>query len=171
MDTDDGRRATERALASGLLASRWLIVVPVVVLLLSAAGAFVYGTGLFVHDVAAIAQHPLRVAPNIGRFLVVVDLMLIGATLLIAAIGFFELFLGRVERGATTLPGWLVMSDLNELKARVIAMVILVMTVTFVEEVVDQVSGRRALEFGAGVAVVIIALTAFLRFGAGRGES
>jgi uncharacterized membrane protein YqhA len=171
MDTRDERTATERALARGLLHSRWLIVVPVVVLLLSAVGAFVYGAGLFVHDVTEIAAHPLHVAGNIGRFLVVVDLMLIGATLLIAAVGFFELFIGRVEHGASRLPGWLVMSDLNELKARVIAMAILVMTVTFVEEVVDQVSGPRALEFGGGVAVVILALTAFLRYGASGGES
>jgi uncharacterized membrane protein YqhA len=150
-------------------------VVPVVVLLLSAVGAFVYGAGLFVHDVKTIVEHPLKdktdIGTNIGLFLVVVDLMLIGATLLIAAVGFFELFIGRVEHRAGRLPGWLVMSDLNELKARVIAMVILVMTVTFAEEVVDQVSGLRALEFGGGVAVVILALTAFLRYGTERGDS
>jgi uncharacterized membrane protein YqhA len=144
------------------------------VLILSAIGAFVYGAGLFVHYVVQIVEHPLphgSVGSSIGHILIVVDLMLIGATLLIAAIGLFELFLGRAELAPAKLPQWLVMSDLNELKARVIAMVILVMAVSFVEEVVDRVSGLRALEFGGGVAVVIAALTAFLRFGAGRGES
>ena len=55
------------------------------------------------------------------------------------------------------------MHDLNDLKGRVIAMLILVVSVTFVEVVLDAPTGRHVLELGGGIAAVIVALTAFLR--------
>lgn len=158
----------ERAL--GL--ARVLVIVPAVVLVLAAVGAFVYGTAVFVDSVRQIAEHPLPVGSNIGRFLLVIDLFLVGATLLIAAIGLYELFVGRLEGGGLSrLPAWLQMDDLNELKARVIAMVVLVVAVSFVETVVDVANARRVLETGVGIGAVIVALTAFLRFsGGGHGD-
>jgi uncharacterized protein (TIGR00645 family) len=156
----------ERALA----ASRALVLIPVVVLVLSALGAFVYGTDVFVHSVRNVIEHPLPVGNKIGLFLLVIDLFLIGATLLIAAIGFYELFISRVDAGGVSqMPKWLEMRDLNDLKARVIAMIVLVAAVSFVEAVVDLASSRQILELGAGVALVITSLTVFVRFG-GQGH-
>ena len=63
------------------------------------------------------------------------------------------------------LPGWLRMHDLNDLKARVISMIILVAGVTLVDVVVESKSALNTLYLGAAVAAVIAALTAFLRFG------
>jgi len=154
----------EAELVRGLTVSRGLVVVPVVVLVLAAFGAFVYGAAVFVDSVGRIVAHPLPVGSKIGLFLVVIDLFLVGATLLIAAIGFYELFLGRSDVGRRLpMPEWLEMRDLNELKARVIAMVVLVAAVSFVEVVVDLDNARRILDTGAGVALVVAALTAFLR--------
>ncbi len=165
-------RRAPRTAAETLSMSRVLVVVPVVVLVLSSFGAFVYGTDVFVNSVREIVDHPLPVGNKIGLFLLVVDLFLIGATLLIAAFGLYELFIHRLESdGASHLPAWLAMSDLNDLKARVISMVVLVAAVSFVEAVVDAGSGLHILELGGGVAVVIAALTAFVRFGShGHGD-
>ncbi|MBW4079676.1 MAG: hypothetical protein HIU84_14475, partial [Acidobacteria bacterium] len=63
------------------------------------------------------------------------------------------------------MPAWLEMRDLNDLKARVISMIILVVSVAFVDVVVDFTDGQRVFFLGAGVALVIGALTAYLRFG------
>ncbi len=150
----------------GLAAARIFVVVPVIVLVASALGAFAYGTDVFVQSIRHIVDRPFPVRSNIGLFLVVIDLFLIGATLLIAAIGFYELFVSRIDvRGSLTkIPGWLEMRDVNDLKARVIAMIVLVSAVSFVEVLVDNSSsGLRVLELGAAVAFTIGALTAFLR--------
>lgn len=157
----------ERVLAQSLR----LAYIPVVVLLLAALGAFVYGTAFFVHAVRQVADHPFPVGHQIGLFLLDIDLFLIGATLLIAAVGFYELFVQEIRLGQTTrAPAWLQMSDLNDLKGRVIAMIVLVASVTFVEVIVDAPTGRQALQLGIGIASVIIALTVFLRFsGHGNG--
>jgi uncharacterized membrane protein YqhA len=143
-----------------------LAYIPVAVLLLAGLGAFVYGTALFISSVGHVADHPFPIRHQIGLFLEDIDLFLIGATLLISAVGFYELFIREIHRdGSTRIPTWLEMRDLNDLKARVIAMIVLVVSITFVEVVVDSPSGNHALDLGGGIAAVIVALTIFLRLG------
>jgi uncharacterized membrane protein YqhA len=165
---EEGRGAdAERALALSLR----LIYIPVVVLLLGSLGAFVYATFVFVDSVRHIVHHAYPVGHNIGLFFLDIDLFLIGATFLISAIGLFELFIKEINRQNTrSIPAWLEMRDLNQLKARIIAMIVLVLSVSFVEVVVDAPSGHQALELGSGIAVVIIALTLFVRLGSHGGE-
>ena len=88
----------ERVLAGSLR----LAYIPIVVLLLAALGAFVYGTYVFIHSVQQIADHPIPVGHQIGKFLLDVDLFLIGATLLISVVGFYELFVREIQFGRAT---------------------------------------------------------------------
>ena len=162
----ENERPAEIRLERILAGSLRLAYIPIAVLLLAALGAFVYGTYIFIHSVRQIADHPIPVGHQIGEFLLDVDLFLIGATLLISAVGFYELFVREIQFGkATRIPAWLEMRDLNDLKGRIIAMIVLVLSVSFAEVVVDAYSGRHALELGGGIALVIAALTVFVRFG------
>ena len=146
--------------------SRIVVVVPVIVLLLSAISSFAYGTDVFVRSVTRVVEDPQLTSHNLGFLLLLTDLFLVGATLMIAAFGFYELFITRIHDDSSSLrlPGWLRMHDLNDLKARVISMVILVAAVTFADVAVESEGGLNTLYLGAAVALVIIALTAFLRF-------
>jgi hypothetical protein len=138
------RDGTERALTASL----WLALLPVVFLVLSALASF------------------------IGSLLLEFDLFLIGATALISGLGFYELFIGDIRVGGRDLmPGWLAMHDLNELKSRVVSMIVLVLAVTFAEEAVASPKPLDLLEFGGGVTAVIIALAVFLRWGNHSGAS
>jgi uncharacterized membrane protein YqhA len=149
----------ERALAASLR----LAFIPVVILLLAALGAFAYGTAVFIHSFRSIVDHPFPVGHQVGLFLLDIDLFLVGATLLISAVGFYELFIREIQFDqAGRMPAWLEMRDLNDLKGRIIAMIVLVLSVSFVEVVVDAPGGRQVLELGGGIAVVIVALTVFL---------
>ena len=163
-------RALETGFEWGLQVSRGLVLVPVTLLVISAAGAFLYGAGLFIWSLYNVVPHPFPVGHKIGFFLLEVDLFLVGATLLIAGIGFYELFISRVDAGGRRgrLPDWLIMNDLNDLKARVVSMLVLVTAVSFVDVVVDFQGGHDILFLGGAVAVVSVALTAFLRFGTSR---
>jgi uncharacterized membrane protein YqhA len=150
----------------GLGLAQLSVLLPVVVLLLSGIAAFVYGTIIAVNSGISIAGHPF--APhNLRLFLVEIDLFLIGATMIIAAFGLYELFIARISPASLRwpLPRWLEMNDLNDLKARVISMLILVVAVTFVDELLEFSDPLGILYLSAGVAVFIIALTVFLRFG------
>ena len=108
------------------------------------------------------------IAHNLGFLLLLTDLFLVGATLMIAAFGFYDLFVTRIDAvdRSLRLPGWLRMRDLNDLKARVVSMIILVAAVTFVDVVVEsRDGGLDTFYLGAAVALVIAALTVFLYFG------
>jgi uncharacterized membrane protein YqhA len=145
----------ERALSL----SRLVVVIPVVVLLLSALASFVYGTEVFIRSVASVVEDPQVTSHNLGFLLLLTDLFLVGATLMIAAFGLYDLFITRIDTGPSLrLPAWLRMHDLDDLKARVISMII-------VDVAVGSKAELNTLYLGAAVALVIAALTAFLRFG------
>jgi len=147
--------------------SRVVVIIPVVVLMLAAFSCFAYGTDVFVRSVKRVVDDPQLTTHNLGFLLLLTDLFLVGATLMIAAFGFYDLFITRIDASgpAPRLPAWLRMHDLNDLKARVISMIILVAAVAFVDVAVESENGLNTLYLGAAVALVIAALTAFLRFG------
>lgn len=160
--------AIERTLASSVR----MVIIPVAFLLLAALGAFVYGAAVFIYALTEIGKHPFPADRHVGLFLLDIDLFLIGATLLLAAIGLYELFIRDIRLGeAAQMPRWLEMHDLNDLKARVLAMIVMVLAVGFAEEALDPVSGLFILEIGGGIAVVILGLTAFLRLTGHNGDS
>jgi uncharacterized membrane protein YqhA len=163
-------RPVQRRFERLLAASRLLALIPVVFLLLDAAGSFVYGTDILVRTVGGDIREPAHIGGRLGVFLVVMDTFLVGATLMIAAFGFYELFVVKNGRQSKRywLPGWLRMHDLEDLKARVVSMLILVAAITFVDRVVESRDEPAVLYLGTGIAVVIVALTAFLRFGQHR---
>jgi uncharacterized membrane protein YqhA len=103
----------------------------------------------------------------LGKILIILDGYLVGATLMIAAFGFYELFIVKDERAGTKfwLPKWLKMTDLEDLEARVVSMLILVAAATFADVAVETHDEHAVLLMGLGVAAVAIGLTAFLRFG------
>ena len=162
-----GSSRIERSLEWGLLVSRRIVLLPVLVLVLAAVGSFIYGAAVFVDTLIGVVRHPFPIGNRVGLLMLVIDLFLVGATILIAGIGFYELFISKIEPGndGHGMPAWLEMRDLNDLKARVISMIILVVAVAFVDVVVDFTNGQRVFYLGAGVALVIGSLTAYLRLG------
>lgn len=164
---DGALEQLENAFERFLALARFLVLIPVIVLVLAAVWAFVYAVAVFIASVPPTLEHPLPVGHKLGVFVVEIDLFLIGATLIIAAYGFYELFISKIDPGGRMggVPRWLEMRDLNDLKARVTSMLILVAAVTFVELVLKGLTGPDAIYVGAGDALVIAALTAFLVFG------
>jgi uncharacterized membrane protein YqhA len=151
----------------GLGIGRISVLLPVAVLLLSGIGGFIYGAADFIYSLVKISSSAFPVQEHLSSFLTEVDLFLIGATLIIAAIGLYELFVRRLPSGpSSAAPGWLHVRDLSDLKGRVISMLILVSAVTFVDVVLEfSRYDIQTLYLGASIAVVIVALTIYNRFG------
>jgi uncharacterized membrane protein YqhA len=147
----------------GLALSRLLALIPVIFLLLDAAGSFIYGTDILVRAGTDVIGEPAHIGGRLGLFLVVMDTFLVGATLMVAAFGFYELFIVRGENKGHRfwLPGWLKMTDLDDLKARVVSMLILVAAITFVDRTVESSNEKEVLFLGIGISIIILALTAF----------
>jgi uncharacterized membrane protein YqhA len=86
------------------------------------------------------------------------DLVLIGVVLFTVATALFELYVAKIPN----LPSWLVIEDLDGLKALMIKMVIFIMTISFTGRIVTYNGGLDILYLGGGLALVIAALTYFL---------
>jgi uncharacterized membrane protein YqhA len=86
----------------------------------------------------------------------IVDLLLIATVLYLVATGLYELFIERLS-----LPEWISIRSLSDLKNKLISVVVVVLGVTFLVRVVNWDGSENLLPFGGAIAAVIIALTAF----------
>ncbi len=141
--------------------SRYLVLVAVVSSLIASAVTFLWGTYKTIlvskHLVLAMGgeAHKIRV-----EAISIMDIFLIAVALLIFALGLFELFIGKLD-----LPGWFAVSDLDDLKDRLRAVIIFVMIVTFLEHLVLWQDPQSILMFAGAIAIIIVALVVTVRFG------
>jgi uncharacterized membrane protein YqhA len=83
-----------------------------------------------------------------------IDIFLLSTVLYIVALGLFELFLDP----HLPVPPWLRISNLDELKERLVVVIIVLLGVEFLGNVVEWTGGTNILALGAAVALVIAAL-------------
>lgn len=135
-------------------ASRYLAFIAVVFGVAAAVAAFGWGSFKTVKVIVHLVH-----ADTDGMAVALVQIMdafLIASGLLIFALGMFELFVGELP-----LPKWLVIRDLDDLKRKIIGVVILVMAVSFLERLETREDPRDILYSGVAVAAVIGALVWF----------
>jgi uncharacterized membrane protein YqhA len=144
-----------------LASSRYLIFVAVACTLLGATALLGYGAWETFGIIRSILDPSVESPKGKGlmlAFIELTDLFLLATVLYVIAIGLFELFVDdRLD-----LPNWLEIHDLNDLKEKLIGVVIVVMGVLFLGQVVTWDGQRNLLQYGAGIALVIAALTYFV---------
>ncbi|MBP8001933.1 MAG: YqhA family protein [Chloroflexi bacterium] len=153
-----------------LTASRYLILIAVVGSFAAATTILLYGgveiitlivDTLQTADVSSKGAKTLALA-----FIETVDLFLLGTVFYIIALGLYELFIDDLP----TLPKWLVIRTLDDLKDKLIGVIIVVMGVLFLGQVVTWDGERNLLNLGGAIALVIAALTYFLSQKKGKGK-
>jgi uncharacterized membrane protein YqhA len=100
-----------------------------------------------------------------GKGLVIVmiemiDLYLIRTVFYITALGLYELFIDD----QVPTPAWLHITHLNELKAKLLGVVVIIAGL-FLGKLVDWDGTFSILAVGGAIALVIVAISAFLRYG------
>ena len=142
--------------------SRYLVLAAVLGSLAAALALFIYGLAesvIVVVDVVTRADVSSKGAKLLAlAFIEIVDLFLLGTVLLMIALGLYELFINAdVE-----LPEWLQVRTFDDLKNKLVGVVIVVLAVLFLGLVVSWDGERDLLRVGAAIALVIAALTYFL---------
>jgi uncharacterized membrane protein YqhA len=149
--------------------SRFLVLAAVVGALAAALALFAYGiaeTVVVVIDTVAKAEVSSKGAKTLAlAFIEIVDLFLLGTVLLMIALGLYELFINS----DLDLPQWLQIRTFDDLKLKLVGVVIVVLAVLFLGQVVAWDGERDLLPFGAAIALVIAALTYFLSISKGKG--
>ncbi len=91
----------------------------------------------------------------------VIDLFLLGTVLYIVALGLYELFIDE----SLPTPDWLVIANLDDLKAKITGVIIVLLAVTFLAEVVTWNGSTNILALGIAVGLVLFALGYILNLG------
>jgi uncharacterized membrane protein YqhA len=142
--------------------SRYLILFAVVAIFVAAVLLLVYGSvqtvQMIFETISGGSVSSKSAKALILTIIELVDLFLLATVLYVIAAGLYELFIDK----AIPLPIWLEISDLDDLKDKLIKVVIVVLGVLFLGQVISWDGTRDLLGFGAAVALVIAALTYFL---------
>lgn len=154
-----------------LALSRYIVIIPVISSLLGALILMVYGAVQTViegfHTMELVlAGSEKGIKQESIAFIELVDVFLIATVLYIISIGLYELFIGEME-----LPSWLVITTLDDLKAKLISVVVTVLAVLFLGVVVSWDGTSNLLPYGAAIALVILALTFFSQQSKGKDKS
>lgn len=142
--------------------SRFLILIAVIGAFFAATALLLYGAcelAAFLWHTVASGEVTQKGAKALALACIeVVDLFLLGTVFYIVALGLYELFIDETLE----LPHWLEIHNLDDLKNKLVGVVVVVLAVLFLGQVVTWNGERDLLRFGAGIALVIAALTWFL---------
>ena len=145
-----------------LNASRYLVLAAVLGSLAASLALFAYGvaeTVIVIVETVAKADVSSKGGKALAlAFIEIVDLFLLGTVLLMIALGFYELFIDSDLK----LPEWLQIRTFDDLKNKLVGVVIVVLGVMFLGFVVAWDGTRDLLGIGVAIALVIAALTYFL---------
>lgn len=139
--------------------SKYLILIAVVSSLMASAAAFLFGMMSTFDVIRNLVINYDKESAAIS-LIKLMDIFLIATVLFIFSMGMYELFIGSIS-----LPEWLIIKNLHDLKVKLSSVIILVMGVMFLEHLVTWKDPQGTLFFGISVAIVSISLIAFSYFG------
>ena len=140
--------------------TRYLAFVGIFSLLLASAAAFGWGAVKTFNTIILIITSYGTDSFIAVSLIELVDSFLIAIALLIFSVSMYELFIGKLS-----LPDWMLAHDLHELKTKLSSVIVLVMTVKFLEHLVEWKSPNDSLYYAIAVSVVAATLIAFGYFG------
>jgi uncharacterized membrane protein YqhA len=136
-------------------------VVAIVGIFLASIAVFIYGGITVISIILDAFRHTFTIdgAKHLEiEAIELIDLFLLGAVLYITSLGLYELFIDD----SLPMPQWLAVTSLDDLKERLIGVVIVLLAVTFLGYVVNWDNTTPILELGAAVGIVIFALALLL---------
>jgi uncharacterized membrane protein YqhA len=138
--------------------SRFVISVAAIGAFLASMTLLLYGVGVVVvtiKDLLSDLHFDEKGTKSLSLiFIQLVDTFLLGTVIYIIAIGLFELF---VDDDLPT-PKWLHISTLDDLKEKMVGVVIVLLGVTFLSQATNWSGDRSIIYFGVAIGFVIISL-------------
>ena len=145
-----------------LAGSRYLVVIAVLGSFLASIALLIYGGIIIVSVVFGVLAHPTFTVEGAKHLAVecieVIDLFLLATVLYIIALGLYELF---IDTNLPVLP-WLVVTDLDDLKIKLISVITVSLAVTFLAYVVEWDGNTNILALGVSIGLVLFSLSYFL---------
>jgi uncharacterized membrane protein YqhA len=137
--------------------TRYAVVVPAIASIIGALLLMGQGSVEMVKVVIDALTDGALLKETIVDVLTAVDAILLGTVLLVIGYGLYELFIDAdIE-----VPLWLRVRDLDDLKSKLIGVVVAIVAVVFVGVFVDSNRADEVISYGVGAGALVVGLAIF----------
>ena len=140
-----------------LSSARYAVVIPSVASILGALLLMLQGSIEMVRVIIDVVQNGTNLKLTIVDVLTSVDGILLGTVLLVIGYGLYELFIDE----DLNVPLWLKIYDLDDLKSKLIGVVVAIISVIFVGVFVDTNRSADVIATGVGAGAIVTGLAIF----------
>jgi uncharacterized membrane protein YqhA len=140
-----------------LAATRYAVVVPAIASILGALLLMAQGSVEMIQVIIDAATNSTKLKITIVDVLTAVDAILLGTVLLVIGYGLYELFINEDLK----VPVWLQVHDLDDLKSKLIGVVVAIVAVIFVGVFVDVNRSKDVIAYGVGAGALVTGLAVF----------
>lgn len=137
--------------------TRYAVIVPAVASIIGALLLMAQGSIEMVMVVINSVTTDAYLKDTIVDVLTAVDAILLGTVLLVIGYGLYELFIDTEIK----VPEWLQVRDLDDLKSKLIGVVVAIIAVVFVGVFVDSNRADEVLSYGLGAGALVAGLAVF----------
>ena len=154
-----GDEARVRMVAKLAGLTRYLVIAPIIGLFVAAVVLTIVAVVDVVKITIAVATQHLELNKTVVGFIEVADIFLLAVVLYIMALGLYELFIDS----DLPLPEWLVVRSLEDLKEKLVGVVVVVLAIFFLGRVIESENPIEVLYLGVGIAAIIASLAYFAK--------
>ena len=137
--------------------TRYVVFVPALASIVGAVLLMVLGSIEMCMVVYKSVVTDYLLKESVVDVLTAIDAILLGTVLLVIGYGLYELFIDPELR----VPAWLRVKDLDDLKSKLIGVVVAIIAVVFVGVFVDSNRASEVIAYGVGSGAIVVALAAF----------
>jgi uncharacterized membrane protein YqhA len=137
--------------------TRYAVFVPAIASMVGALLLMVQGSIEMVVAVIDTVLNGYGLKQTIVAVLTAVDAILLGTVLLVIGYGLYELFIDA----DLDVPNWLRVDDLDDLKSKLIGVVVAIIAVVFVGVFVDSNRADDVISYGVGAGALVVGLAIF----------
>jgi uncharacterized membrane protein YqhA len=137
--------------------TRYVVFVPAIASIIGAVLLMAQGSLEILQVVFNALTSEFGLKETIVEVLTAVDAILLGTVLLVIGYGLYELFIDtEIE-----VPLWLRVEDLDDLKSKLIGVVVAILAVVFVGVFVDSNRSDDVISYGVGAGALVVGLAIF----------
>jgi uncharacterized membrane protein YqhA len=140
-----------------LAATRYAVLIPAIASILGALLLMFQGSVEMVRVVIDVLSNGTKLKLTTVEILTAVDGILLGTVLLVIGYGLYELFIDD----DLEVPPWLEVHDLDDLKSKLIGVIVAIIAVIFVGIFVDTDRADDVIAYGVGAGALVVGLAFF----------
>ena len=160
-DTCEPDQAGGSMIKAIVSSSKWLFTLAVIGTALISVFLFAMGFIVVIYAIVNTVVNPdfsvHFLKDLLATFIEIIDVFLVATVFYIIALGFYELFISKAP-----LPGWLKICDLDDLKSKLLGLVIIALSVLVLGEALTWDGTSSIAAFGVATAAGIAAISFYV---------